>query len=218
MYIVDFEQMLQQRQNDPSRKRQVKRDLATIPIKGVAGLRLPTSFSSSLDDEVSSSTTRGNSNLIATIAATDAAIRIASDIIDSTLAHADEYQTENNSTSTVIDDNTTNIILNQNTSSASVVRQRYVDGTSTNDNGNINSTGRRELLDEIEETLNITNPSSINSSFRSSGTNIEDFFSITLDDFRNLTLSNIADDSSDDSDIERDNSGDTIDNQFEASG
>lgn len=40
VYIVDFEQMLQQRQNDPAKKRQVKRDLATVPKKGVAGLRL----------------------------------------------------------------------------------------------------------------------------------------------------------------------------------
>lgn len=40
VYVVDFDQMLQQRQTDPLRKRQVKRDLATIPKKGVAGLRL----------------------------------------------------------------------------------------------------------------------------------------------------------------------------------
>ncbi|XP_031635261.1 E3 ubiquitin-protein ligase rnf146 isoform X2 [Contarinia nasturtii] len=40
LYLVDFDQMLQKRQTDPSRKRQVKRDLATIPKKGVAGLRL----------------------------------------------------------------------------------------------------------------------------------------------------------------------------------
>lgn len=213
MYIVDFEQMLQQRQNDPSRKRQVKRDLASIPIKGVAGLRLPSSHSQSLDDDDSSANSRGNCNLIATIAATDAAIRIASDIIDSTLAHADEYQTEANSASTVIDDNTTNIILNQNTSAT----RRRSDDVTTPDSAS-NSSGRRELLDEIEETLNITNPSSINNSIRSTGTNIEDFFSITLDDFRNLTLSNIADDSSDDSDVEHDDSGDNIDNQFEPSG
>lgn len=35
-----------------------------------------------------------NSNLVATIAATEAAIRIASDIIDSTLAHADDQTTD----------------------------------------------------------------------------------------------------------------------------
>lgn len=42
LYIVDFEHKCQIRQNDPSRIRRVKRDLATIPKKGVAGLRLET--------------------------------------------------------------------------------------------------------------------------------------------------------------------------------
>lgn len=32
--------MVQRRQTDPSRVRHVKRDLATIPKKGVAGLRI----------------------------------------------------------------------------------------------------------------------------------------------------------------------------------
>lgn len=39
-----------------------------------------------------------NSNLVATIAATEAAIRIASDIIDSTLAHADDHSEHQNDT------------------------------------------------------------------------------------------------------------------------
>lgn len=39
VYVVDFQQMVQQRQTDPSRKRQVKRDLTTIAKMGVAGLR-----------------------------------------------------------------------------------------------------------------------------------------------------------------------------------
>lgn len=39
-----------------------------------------------------------NSNLVATIAATEAAIRIASDIIDSTLAHADDHGEHQNDT------------------------------------------------------------------------------------------------------------------------
>ncbi|XP_055598766.1 E3 ubiquitin-protein ligase RNF146-A-like [Uranotaenia lowii] len=42
LYIVDFEHKCQIRQNDPSRIRRVKRDLATIAKKGVAGLRLET--------------------------------------------------------------------------------------------------------------------------------------------------------------------------------
>lgn len=40
LYIADFDAMLQIRRNDPSRRRRIKRDLATIPKKGVAGLRL----------------------------------------------------------------------------------------------------------------------------------------------------------------------------------
>lgn len=48
------------------------------------------SMDSSSTSETVNATSR-NSNLIATIAATEAAIRIASDIIDSTLAHADEH-------------------------------------------------------------------------------------------------------------------------------
>lgn len=67
---------------------------------------------------------------------------------------------------------------------------------SSSSNSSLNNTSR-DMLDEIEETFNITNPSSINTSFRPTS---QDFFSSTLDEFRNLTLNNIADDSSDDND------------------
>ncbi|GLH03589.1 uncharacterized protein GBIM_09463 [Gryllus bimaculatus] len=40
LYVADFDAMLQLRRNDPTRRRRIKRDLATIPKKGVAGLRL----------------------------------------------------------------------------------------------------------------------------------------------------------------------------------
>lgn len=40
LYIVDFEHMVQVRRNDLTRRRRVKRDLATIPKKGIAGIRL----------------------------------------------------------------------------------------------------------------------------------------------------------------------------------
>jgi len=40
LYIIDFEHMLQYRRNDHSRRRRVKRDVATGPKKGVAGLRI----------------------------------------------------------------------------------------------------------------------------------------------------------------------------------
>lgn len=81
--------------------------MASVPKKGVAGLRLwwvsklstlgLSSYNAfvqfrNTDDSTSSSddAVASNSNLVATIAATEAAIQIASDIIDSTLAHADD--------------------------------------------------------------------------------------------------------------------------------
>lgn len=98
VYIVDLEQLIQQRQNEPTRCRRVKRDLATIPKKGVAGLRIEGNqvTSDTIFSRPTSSTSTpatvaaAASNFISTIAATDAAIRIASDIIGSTLAQADE--------------------------------------------------------------------------------------------------------------------------------
>lgn len=52
--MIDFDQMLQYRKTEPSRRRRIKRDLASIPKKGVAGLRLeqgeePENAASSLD-------------------------------------------------------------------------------------------------------------------------------------------------------------------------
>ncbi|CAG9833850.1 unnamed protein product [Diabrotica balteata] len=38
LYIIDLENMLQIRRNDPSRRRRIKRDYATVAKKGVAGL------------------------------------------------------------------------------------------------------------------------------------------------------------------------------------
>merc|ERR1712025_637628 len=40
LYIVDLEHMLQYRRNDPSRRRRIKRDAASGPKKGVAGIRI----------------------------------------------------------------------------------------------------------------------------------------------------------------------------------
>lgn len=50
LYIVDLENMLQMRRNDPSRRRQVKRDFGTIPKKGVAGIRTEPPTSTHTDD------------------------------------------------------------------------------------------------------------------------------------------------------------------------
>lgn len=101
LYIVDFEAvpMTQLRHDDHSRRRRVKRDLGSIPKKGVAGLRIdsnnlvvtditPTTSESVLTDDVPVPTTI-TQNAAST---TDSALRIATHIIDSTLAHSDDYQ------------------------------------------------------------------------------------------------------------------------------
>lgn len=75
--------------------------------------------------------------------------------------------------------------------------------SSDSSTSSISSYNRRDMLDEIEETFNITNLSSINNSFRPTS-QLDDFFSITLDEFRNLTMNNIADDSSSDENNEDD--------------
>lgn len=40
LYVIDFENMLQVRRNDPTRRRKIKRDRKDIPKKGVAGLTI----------------------------------------------------------------------------------------------------------------------------------------------------------------------------------
>lgn len=42
LYVTDLEAMLQLRRNDPSRRRRIKRDLATIPKKGVMNYSIMT--------------------------------------------------------------------------------------------------------------------------------------------------------------------------------
>lgn len=97
LYLVDFEAMTQLRHDDHSRRRRVKRDLGSIPKKGVAGLRIDsnntvvtditptTSTESVLTSDVPIPTLNAAST-------TDSALRIATHIIDSTLAHSDDYQ------------------------------------------------------------------------------------------------------------------------------
>ena len=51
LYVADFDAMLQIRRNDPSRRRRIKRDLATIPKKGVAGLRLDSCHQTTEEEE-----------------------------------------------------------------------------------------------------------------------------------------------------------------------
>ncbi len=40
LYVIDLENMIQYRRNDPTRRRRIKRDLVTIEKKGVAGIKL----------------------------------------------------------------------------------------------------------------------------------------------------------------------------------
>lgn len=67
LYIVDFELMVQFRRNDFSRRRRVKRDLASVPKKGIAGIRLeepaqdPSSNTAARERGVSSRTRRQTS-------------------------------------------------------------------------------------------------------------------------------------------------------------
>ncbi|XP_055708698.1 E3 ubiquitin-protein ligase rnf146 [Phlebotomus papatasi] len=100
LYCVDFESMIQMRQDDPSRRRRVKRDLASVPKKGVAGLRIdsnnvvvtdatPTTSEITTSEPVPTS---ANPNPASSHTATDAALRIASHLLDSMLTQSDDYQ------------------------------------------------------------------------------------------------------------------------------
>lgn len=93
--MVDFEAMTQLRQDNHSRRRRVKRDLATIPKKGIAGLRLDKNnvVTDTTWSAESTATAATATTAIATTAsepATEAAVRIATHIIDSTLANSDD--------------------------------------------------------------------------------------------------------------------------------
>lgn len=169
--------MLQQRQNDPSRKRQVKRDLASVPKKGVAGLRIANISPSMPTDDTDhqSMASSSSNNLISTITATDAAVRIASDIIDSTLAHADEYRTP---------------------------RALPTGGSPTSRNILAGTTGNyaRELLDQVQETLNIS--TAISGDGNADRQDDDNRLELTLQDFRRLSLHPTATDTDSDSDDE----------------
>ena len=56
LYVIDFDQMLQYRKTDLSRRRRIKRDLASIPKKGVAGLRMEQSEAANNNIEADTST------------------------------------------------------------------------------------------------------------------------------------------------------------------
>ncbi|XP_073843021.1 ring finger protein 146 [Musca autumnalis] len=193
VYIVDFDAMIQQRQNEPARCRRVKRDLATIPKKGVAGLRIEgntvttdSNFAQQVyrqsryhnDDldlhenalmggahSMDANNTQGGgplrltyglggyvinpSELVSTAAATDAALRIASDIIGSTLAHADELTRSTNS---------------NHTGSSSYQQQQQQQHQSTANNSFNPTTGELNLNDLALISSSSSNNSSNNTS------------------------------------------------------
>ncbi|XP_023033080.1 E3 ubiquitin-protein ligase rnf146 isoform X2 [Drosophila willistoni] len=223
VYIVDLEQLLQQRQNEPQRCRRVKRDLATIPKKGVAGLRIEgnqvtseTVFSRQTTNSNSNNhhnplTTAGNvinhqslntavpiaipattssslaaaaSSFISTIAATDAAMRIASDIIGSTLAHADELT--RGLTSSNISDDPAATISASSSSPHSMQDLMYMVST-------------EDLLDTTQQVI-ATNQHTI------------DLFEQALNDFQALTMRQYVDSSDDDDDDDDDEDDDHLNN------
>uniref|UniRef100_W8BSG5 E3 ubiquitin-protein ligase n=1 Tax=Ceratitis capitata TaxID=7213 RepID=W8BSG5_CERCA len=263
VYVVDLETMVQQRQNEPSRCRRVKRDLATIPKKGVAGLRIEgntvitdSNFASQIYEQQQQSLALGlgvantptdstsdlslplnyysmrhpanASDFISTIAATDAAIRIASDIIGSTLAHADELSRNTAAAAAAAAAATTQQqqlqhgddgnIVQQHISGENTVNfsgQQYPSvGTAPGTPGATSSTslvssggvaaaalvahGSRELLDAAEDLLDATQ-----NVISEADQQTIDLFEQTLNDFHALTLRNIID-----SDSDEENGGD----------
>lgn len=182
LYTVDFQEMLQYRKNDPSRQRRVKRDLSSIPKKGVAGLRIDsnnTVVASHADERQSVINTE---TFISPInAVTDAAIRIASDIIDSTLAHADDT------------------VTTQDSHSFNTAELNHHGGASSLPN---NAHSSFEILDQAEEIFVLnTSPASISNTNYCNNSRYS--FSQTIDDFRNLTLRNVVDSSDSEDDNEQ---------------
>lgn len=168
--------MLQFRKNDPSRQRRVKRDLSSIPKKGVAGLRIDSNNTVATSHAEERELT-GSENFISPIAVTDAAIRIARDIIDSTLAHADDTISTQNESSNNAQSSTGSSIISSNVHSGLEILEQAAD----------------EILD-----LN-TSSTSLPSNYGNNGY----LFAQTIDDFRNLTLRNVVDSSDSEDDNEQ---------------
>ncbi|XP_064545484.1 E3 ubiquitin-protein ligase rnf146 isoform X2 [Drosophila montana] len=235
VYIVDLEQLVQQRQNEPSRCRRVKRDLATIPKKGVAGLRIEgnqvtsdTVFSRPSNPTPPAAATGGPATFISTIAARDAAIRIASDIIGSTLAHADELtrgMAASNISDSANDLSGEQTFSNPQTSNTTGAEQQS-QGTSTglgavaaarslasshsNSIQDLMLSATEDLLDTTQQVIE-TNQHTI------------DLFEQALNDFQALTMRSFADSSDEDDNCDNDvhdhdiNNGGAVAEQFEAS-
>ncbi|CAF1011518.1 unnamed protein product [Didymodactylos carnosus] len=77
VYVIDFENMLQYRQNETQRRRRIKYDLVTAPKKGVAGLKL--NDRQRRDDPENQSQVLSSSTTVTTAPQSSHAIRITSD-------------------------------------------------------------------------------------------------------------------------------------------
>ncbi|KAM8708099.1 hypothetical protein ACLKA7_015122 [Drosophila subpalustris] len=208
VYIVDLEQLVQQRQNEPTRCRRVKRDLATIPKKGVAGLRIEgnqvtsdTVFSRPSNPTPTAAASGGPSSFISTIIARDAAIRIASDIIGSTLAHADEL-TRGLAASNISDSandlsgeqtysnpqqSSTAGAEQQQTGIMGIGASRSLASSHSNSIQDLMLSATEDLLDTTQQVIE-TNQHTI------------DLFEQALNDFQALTMRNFEDSSDEDDD------------------
>lgn len=163
VYIVDFEGMAQRRQTDPSRVRHVKRDLATIPKKGVAGLRIEgntvTTDSNFSNVYVQDQEDNENDGFLSSISAAHAALRIANDIIGSTLSLDEPIQSINRASN------------NSSTSHENSATSDFVASEGDDLLAGLDTRGSSRPVDQ--RTI--------------------DLFQQTLDNFRTLTLANIGD-------------------------
>lgn len=221
---------MQQRQNEPTRCRRVKRDLATIPKKGVAGLRIEgnqvtsdTVFSRPSNPTPTAAASGGPPTFISTIAARDAAIRIASDIIGSTLAAADELTrglAASNISDSVNDLSGEQIYSNPHTANTTgatgdeqqqsgagmglglglgVAATRSLASSHSNSIQDLMRSATEDLLDTTQQVIE-TNQHTI------------DLFEQALNDFQALTLRNFADSSDEEDDDDDDEDVNDIEN------
>ncbi|XP_030377956.1 E3 ubiquitin-protein ligase RNF146-B isoform X1 [Scaptodrosophila lebanonensis] len=214
VYIVDLEALLQQRQNEPTRCRRVKRDLATIPKKGVAGLRIEgntvTTDTHFLQHQFGSNTTSTSTmtttsatpaaNFISTIAATDAAIRIASDIIGSTLAHADELT--RGLTASNISDSVGDL-----SGEHAHISNSSIAGLGSGPHHSLSQGAARSLAsshsNSVQDLMRSATEDLLHSTHQvfEDNQHAVDLFEQTLNDIQALTLRNLVDSSEDENDV-----------------
>ncbi|XP_077991417.1 uncharacterized protein LOC144445660 [Glandiceps talaboti] len=88
LYVIDFENLIQIRRNDPTRRRRIKRDLATVPKKGVAGIKYFTQ-SVQQDDRQGDGDEAENTNSTTAVGGKGAPAATDSDSVVNTTAQLD---------------------------------------------------------------------------------------------------------------------------------